>query len=1312
MRKKALKKSHLRHGPHSCVVKNQIITENAFNHPNQALCGSATLRLCVKIRTSPNPTTHSLPRTLSPTPPPPSPPPPPPSPQISYSLPTPAPPLRPPRSLAMKPRNWLELPALKSLDPLCKAPAPRVVACALGSLRSLAIARLIQRRKTSALILTASEEEARWLAADLAALLGDELVFVNPPLDYGGDSNRGLDAWGLLADRIALLQNSAHRILISSVASLLERVPSPAFIKDSALRIRLGDELDLPHWSRTLASRGHRRVPIVEAPGDFAVRGGILDLFPVGAEWPLRVELFGDTVDSIRRFDPVDQRSLPDGKIPELNILAISVGDYINARRSPDSVSLLNFLPPDLSLFVCGHREVDEAAQKARSRGDSLDLLELIELQNALQSHWRVDLEAWQVLDQNSKVIDLAARRVDIAMGNANEFTSELRARLQEGDEVILLAPAQPDEDRLRRHIQKVDPRLLEDPRVKIERGDLGRGFRLPNERLTVLTCAQLFDRMRAGGVHRTVHSSELGQGKEITSLGDLTIGAPVVHVVHGIGLFRGLTSIEVEGQPREQLMIEYRDKALLYVPVDRIGLVRHYIGASDAPPTLSKLGTSSWEKKRAKVEKACIDLASDLIEIQAARSVQHGHAFPPDDDEVFAFEGAFPFEETIDQARAIAEVKEDLQKPTPMDRLICGDVGFGKTEVALRAAFKVANAGRQVAILAPTTVLAHQHYRSFIQRCSSFPVIVDVISRFRERSAQKDTLQRLAEGQVDIIIGTHRLLSQDVKFKDLGLVIVDEEQKFGVAHKEMMKALRRTVDVLTLTATPIPRTLHMALSGVRDISVIASPPRGRIPVRSMVTRFSENLIERAINEELARGGQVYFVHDRVESIEKMAALIMERCPKARVTVVHGQMDEHSLESNMMAFVEGEVDVIVATKIIENGLDVPRANTLIVNRADRFGLSELHQIRGRVGRHRVQAYAYFLLPREGVITDIAERRLRAIEEYSELGAGFRIALRDLELRGAGNMLGSEQSGHIAEVGYDLYCRLLRKAVDDARRRRARGEDISRGPRLPMRQAEADKRAQNPAPSPKLSTKSDDSVNLELETGSVELGFRVPAGIPPDYLDDVRLKIEVYRKLSSSNKLEELEALRAELLDRFGPMPQTLKSLFALRALRLLAVHAGVTRIYRQDAVLVLHFQDKQLLQAALYGHRFRLQFAQRGHEEVAQLVLSDPQAEEAAVLDFALEVFSAIDRQGTLRERLRFGNVSPAANKPEPQKPQRTKPQQSKSTQGGRDDSHFGGRPDQNLRQPPRKKGRSPSGGDLQRRAGGAVRDPGPKRRR
>ncbi|MCZ6601451.1 MAG: transcription-repair coupling factor, partial [Planctomycetota bacterium] len=705
--------------------------------------------------------------------------------------------------------------------------------------------------------------------------------------------------------------------------------------------------------------------------------------------------------------------------------------------------------------------------------------------------------------------------------GDISEITREVRALLERGDQVRVYCTTKAERERFE---QILDDQKLAG--VICSTAPLSRGFSLPDLRCSILTNREMFHRYRERREPR-----RLPAGRPVDAFWDLKPGDWVVHLTKGIGRFLQIIRMKKRGKWQEFLVIEYRDGAKLYVPAARIDLVQKYIGAKGLRPKLSPLGGRAWEKRKAEVTAAVEDFASELLEVQAIRGAQEGIRYPEDDEWQREFESSFPFPDTPDQAQTIIAIKEDMTRLRPMDRLICGDVGYGKTELAIRAAFKAATAGYQVAVLVPTTVLAEQHFHTFTERMADYPIHVEVLSRFRKRSQQKAILERMARGEVEILIGTHRILSKDVIFRNLGMVIIDEEQRFGVRHKEILKQLRRTVDVLTLTATPIPRTLHMALLGIRDISSLSTPPRDRLSIQTRVTRFDEHLIREAILLEKARGGQVFFVHNRVQSIDRMAARLRRLIPEATFDIVHGQMNESLLEKRMVRFVAGEIDVLVTTTIIESGLDLPNVNTMIINMADRFGLADLHQLRGRVGRYRNRAFAYMLLPERGTILPPAEKRLRAIEEFSELGAGFQIAMRDLEIRGAGNILGPQQSGHIASVGYDLYCRLLRQAV--ARRR------------------------EQPV----------------IEPPEVDILLDLDAFIPEEYIPHAGVRFQVYRKFASAASRSDLDEIRDELRDRFGEPPEAVVGLFVLVRLRLGAGARSITGLIRQDEGLEIRHRD-------------------------------------------------------------------------------------------------------------------------------------------
>jgi transcription-repair coupling factor (superfamily II helicase) len=906
----------------------------------------------------------------------------------------------------------------------------------------------------------------------------------------------------------------------------------------------------------------------------------------------------------------------------------------VRARRK-DGASLLEHLPPRAAVVLVGA----DAVRTAFARGlelfaDSPDVLPEADLDHLLASSRRPLLllgssGADDPLGDGAPRLELPFQPAELHVSTAHghdmaSIGNELARLVSRGGLVTLACTGPAEVERLGEMFRqggltvevgqglRLPPAA---PGVTLVPWSPSGGFHDPLSGTWLLAAHRLFARHRRR--ETLVGRRRIpGAHTAIDSFADLEEGSPVVHVSHGVALFQGVVRRERDGKPRDFLQLEF-DGGTLYIPTERIGLIRRYVGPTLRAPRLSKLGGTGWQKKAKKAQEAVRDLAAQLLEVQAERQLRAGQAFPPDDRWQALFEESFPYTDTEDQARVTVEVKQDMELPRAMDRVVCGDVGYGKTEIAVRAAFKAVSAGYQVAVLCPTTVLAHQHRHTFSERMAAYPIRVEALSRFLSPAQQKVVVKGVAQGDVDVVLGTHRLLSRDVSFKKLGLVVVDEEQRFGVQHKERVKELRRTVDVLTLTATPIPRTLHMALSGARDISVLQSPPPGRSAVETKVVRFEKAHWKRVIERELARDGQLFVVHDRVKSIERVAGLIRELVPTARVLVVHGQMPEHDIEDRMLAFVEHKADVLVATTLIENGLDIRRANTLIVDRADRYGLAELHQLRGRVGRSDVRAYAYMVLPEGRELSSIAWRRLRAIEEFSDLGAGFQIAMRDLEIRGAGNVLGAAQSGHIANVGYDLYCRLLKRAVAEMR-----GE---------LREAAGEKKS--------LDLERD----LDLDAGEIEVVLDVPAYVPDAYVDDVGLKIECYRKLAQATQEDDLQALEAELRDRYGPLPEVLLSLFKMRRLRVRAAGLGVLKITRQDRVLQLRCRSRERLEAGIRAHHERLRPIDT---HMLYAVMPDHEGGDEVQLDFLLELLvpqgegpqpelAALDPRVVRRERKR-----------------------------------------------------------------------------
>ena len=855
-------------------------------------------------------------------------------------------------------------------------------------------------------------------------------------------------------------------VVVSPIEATLLRFAPPQFYESLSLALARDGEISLEEVVGHLTKTGYIRTELVEMEGQFSVRGGILDVFPAEGTKPVRIELLGDTVESLREFDPETQRSTgPVSRVilPPLTEFPFSGGvdgdghnGASSAGREATTGAPLFDLREDTLVVLDEPEELAKKAEASRDRlmadsaavgtEDASNPFVLPEEQwkRALEQRQRLNLEELALRRGEQEPRTLKVQPTSRYHGQIQAFLTEVRGRLSAREEVLISAASSGELERLADLCREYDvpyrlgeleqsvtgARLMEEvtagsaPAAVLLRAPVTQGFVIPEAKLAFYGTGDLFETAPA---HERPRARPKTAGF-FSDFSELKAGDYVVHVDHGIGQFEGLQTIETDGRRGEFMRLQYADEARLYVPLERMDLVQTYRSLEDAKPQLDRLGGTAWVARKTRVRKSLTDLADKLLELYAERKTTPGLAFPPDAPWQHEFEDAFEFSETPDQATAIADIKRDMEAPTPMDRLLCGDVGYGKTEVAMRAAFKAVANSKQVAVLAPTTVLVFQHYETFKRRMAAFPIRIEMLSRFRSAREQAKTLAALEEGTVDILIGTHRLLSRDVRFHDLGLLIVDEEQRFGVTHKERLKEMSRNVDVLTMTATPIPRTLNMSLVGLRDMSVIETPPKDRLAIQTVVAPFSESIIRRAIVEEMERGGQVFFVHNRVESIYSVAALIQKLAPKARVVVGHGQMGERELEKVMLKFVRDEADVLVSTTIIENGLDIPRANTIIVNRADRFGLSELYQLRGRVGRSNQRAYAYLLIPPEVSLTPLARRRLAALREFSELGAGFRIAALDLELRGAGNLLGREQHGHIVSIGFDLYTQMLERAV--------------------------------------------------------------------------------------------------------------------------------------------------------------------------------------------------------------------------------------------------------------------------------------------
>ncbi len=919
-----------------------------------------------------------------------------------------------------------------------------------------------------------------------------------------------------LAERLAALRDLAEGGALAVVATrgaLDHPAPPPGAFERRVLRLLCGPSEGPLKLSECLVESGYQRTAQAAERGTFALRGGILDVFPWQAAQPVRLEFFGDDIDSLRHFDPDSQRS-----VASLTEAVIPLED-LSAEAEGTVAAYLQ--PGDLVVSV-GDAEADPRA--------SLHLW----------SHLpEPDLPCTALLPfEEHPAGDFAAGDVMLTERLRLLFFGNIRRWLAAGHHLRIVCANEGEQSRLAGLLREAG---FDPDAAAWELGPLTRGFACEPAGLVLLADAEIFGRAGAAEARRGGWQRARRVGRQALRFDEFTDGDLVVHMDHGIARYRGLgTMPDARGQEAEVLTLEYANQAVLYVPLDQAWKVSRYVGIGRKSPALSELGSGRWQKARSRAERSIYQYAGMLLRLQAERESKPGRAFPPDTPWQEEFERAFLFRETPDQLRAIEAVKRDMEAPRPMDRLICGDVGYGKTEVAIRAAFKAVTAGCQVAFLAPTTVLAGQHWQTLRERMSDYPVQVDVLSRFRTPRQQKETLARLEAGGVDIIVGTHRLLGRDVRFKNLGLVIVDEEQRFGVLHKERLKEAFPRVDVLTLSATPIPRTLYLSLLGARDMSTIETPPANRIPVETVITGYDERLIREAIDRELARGGQVYFLHNRVQSIEVLAQRLRELCPEARLVVGHGQMPEDRLEEVMERFVRGEADVLLCTTIIESGLDIPNANTIIIDRADRFGLADLYQLRGRVGRSHHKAHAYLLLPRELLTTGDARKRLHAVRQYSSLGAGFRIAMRDLEIRGAGNLLGTEQSGHILTIGFDLYCRLLKRTVASLQGLPAPG------------------RTEVPV-----------ALDFLVTDPAASAPGRLPAWLPAAFIPEPTERIELHRRLAQVSTLEELEEVTRELRDRYGRLPPPVRNFLKVVQVQVLAAEKRLDSVETEGDVIRL-----------------------------------------------------------------------------------------------------------------------------------------------
>ncbi|GAA5127091.1 transcription-repair coupling factor [Luteolibacter yonseiensis] len=984
------------------------------------------------------------------------------------------------------------------------------------------------RKKTRLWLVSDMPRHRERLASELELWGVTGLVLPEGPVETGDGTIADPESAAEWFAVLEILARSESCVVICGSDAFSGKAPSPAALRASRTPLKPGAPLDPAELAKSLADHGYERVPTVTGRGQFAVRGGILDLFAWQAAKPLRLEFFDTDLESIREFDLDSQASTK--KLTESDLLLAepsseaTVADY---RRKTDLIVSFgaDIARPDVRILENAAEYNSEEDFTLACFGSPLGTFEAGDfvLEETRRENFFRQLNEWR------------RGGWDIAMVFGNKGEEERFAELAGKD-------------------------LQRDLGLIPVRGELLAGFTVPVSKLAVLSSSELFGRYRTPGGPRRSLLDKARAARSRATVDEMEEGDLVVHYEYGIGRFKGIQ----QGDEGDELVLEYKDGSLLGVPLEQAHLVGKYVGLGGKTPELTKLGGTAWKSARKAAEKSILDYAAQLLRVQAERQAEEGYAHPPDTKWMWEFERSFHYTETHDQRRAIEETKLDLESTRPMDRLVCGDVGFGKTEVAIRAAFKAVTSGRQVAILVPTTVLAEQHWRTFRERMSDYPVRIDLLNRFRTAAEIRDTIAGLENGRVDIVIGTHRLVSGDVRFKNLGLVVVDEEQRFGVAHKEKFKQLFRQVDVLTLSATPIPRTLYMALMGARDMSTIDTPPPNRVPVSTTVCAYDERVIRDAIRREMKRGGQVFFLHNRVKTIDLMASKIRQLVPEARILIGHGQMDKDDLEVVMHTFVKGEADVLLATTIIETGIDIPNANTILIDRADRFGLADLYQLRGRVGRAGEKAYAILLLPRDMMTVGDARKRINAIKEYTALGSGFKIAMKDLEIRGAGNLLGTKQSGHISQIGFELYCQLLRQSVDRLKGRK----DAPRG---------------------ETGFKADFICTSEAAYAKEDPRQVLPAFLPAAWLEETKVRITAYREISEAGTERAINALEKSWRDRFGRIPEAAARLLEITRIKALAAAEGIASVEIQGQRLMLHRNGDYIL---LEGRRFpRLQSA-------------------------------------------------------------------------------------------------------------------------
>lgn len=1073
----------------------------------------------------------------------------------------------------------------------------QLVAGLSGSARAMFIAAMYIESKQPQLVVTHNLYQAQKLYDDLVEIIGENEVFLYPVNELIA-AEIAIASPELKGQRIEALNHWCTQksgILIAPIAGVRRILPPKEIWQNSLISLKTGEELDLDVFLLTLVKMGYERASMVSTPGEFSIRGGIIDIYPLTEERPLRLELFDTEIDSIRYFDIEDQRSLQ--TVSEISIgpatevilfdehyakgaeeLELGLANSLKKvtdrsakealsekvayevdqlkRRQPfpemykymglyydRSASLIDYLPTNGIVIMDEISRIQEMSQSLDKeeaewqisllqQGDIIvDLSIHHHFQDLLEKAKRPLLYLSLFLrhvphTHPENIINFTCKQMQSFHGQIDLLKGELDRWKKANYAVVFLAATDERVKKLSNVLAdyNIEAEILEkdsdllSTRFQIIKGDLSSGFELPLQHLAVITEEELFKKK----AKKIARRQKLSNAERIKSYSELKVGDYVVHVNHGIGKYLGIETLEINGVHKDYLHLKYSGNDKLYVPVEQIDQVQKYVASEGKEPKIYKLGGTDWKKVKTKVQKSVQNIADDLIKLYAEREASKGYAFAKDGEEQRELESSFSYQETEDQLRCIEEIKKDMESERPMDRLLCGDVGYGKTEVAIRAIFKAIMDGKQVAFLVPTTILAQQHYETIRERFQGFPVEVGLLSRFRTKKQQTETIKGIKAGTIDVVIGTHRILSKDIVYRDLGLLVIDEEQRFGVTHKEKIKKMKANVDVLTLTATPIPRTLHMSMLGVRDLSVIETPPENRFPIQTYVAEYNPGLVREAIERELARDGQIYFLYNRVEEIERKAEEISMLVPDARVTYAHGQMNENELESVILSFLEGEFDVLVSTTIIETGVDIPNVNTLIVYDADKMGLSQLYQLRGRVGRSNRVAYAYFTYQKDKVLTEVAEKRLQAIKEFTELGSGFKIAMRDLSIRGAGNLLGAEQHGFIDTVGFDLYSQMLKEAIDE--RRGMPKEEIFR----------------------------DVEINLEID-----------AYIPSDYIQDGKQKIDMYKRFRALDTLEDVADLQDEMIDRFGEFPKEVEYLFQISRMKVYAKKQKIDSIVQK-----------------------------------------------------------------------------------------------------------------------------------------------------